>query len=97
MDSTKTPPARPACPATDCCLGTNKDKAAPTAPNGNEQCAVKTATKATVVTTAASAKATACYIEVTKAVTTEWEGACIEGAQRLVSGAALLAAAYMMA
>jgi hypothetical protein len=67
--------------------------------NGSEICAASASTKVTVTTTAASAKASSCYIEKTAAVTAEWEGACIEkdGATKLATGAALLAAAYLMA
>jgi hypothetical protein len=87
---------RPTCGAANCCMGMKK-AVADTA-NTAELCQLKTALKGQVVTTAASAKATACYVEVTAAVSEEQTGACIEGAVRAASAAlSVLAAAYMMA
>lgn len=76
---------------------TKREAGAAVAVNTEELCYDKTKLKMTVTTTAASAKATSCYIESTAAVTAEWDSACIEGATKLASGAALLAAAYLMA
>lgn len=88
---------RPVCGALNCCMGIRKTAEATT--NSAETCQLKTATKAQVITTAASAKATSCYIEVTAAVSEEQTfAACIEGAIRNASAAlSVLAAAYMMA
>ena len=87
---------RPTCAAENCCMGHKASATATT--NSFELCQVKTATKGMVVTTPASAKATACYIEVTAAVSAEQTGACIEGAVRIASAAlSVLATAYMMA
>lgn len=87
---------RPTCATANCCMGYKK--AATDTTNSAETCQVKTLTKGQVVTTAASAKATASYVEVTAAVSEEQTGACIEGAVRTASAAlSVLAAAYMMA
>jgi len=87
---------RPACGAANCCMGFRK--ADTDTVNSAETCQLKATTKAQVTTTAASAKATACYVAVTAAVTEEQTGACIEGAVRSASAAlSVLAAAYMMA
>jgi len=88
---------RPACAAANCCMG-YKALPADTANSANgELCQLKTLLKGKVVTTAASAKATSCYVAFTAAVTAEQDGACIEGAVRASTAAfSVLAATYMM-
>jgi hypothetical protein len=87
---------RPTCGAANCCMGIKKTAEGTT--NTDETCQLKATTKPKVITTAASAKATGNYVEVTVAVEEEQIGACIEGAIRNASAAlSVLAAAYMMA
>ena len=86
---------RPACAAGNCCMGYKA--AAADLVNSEELCQLATATKGQVITTAATAKSTSNYVEVTAAVFVEQTGVCIEGAVRAATAAfSVLAATYMM-
>lgn len=78
-------------------MGYKANEADETNSVNGELCQDETVTKGQVITTAATAKATKGYVEVTAAVTVEQTGACIEGAVRAATAAfSVLATTYMM-